>query len=295
MMNTAHFSGILAYVIWGLSPIYWKFFGGDSAVYLFYHRVVWSIVFLFLFMLVKQKNGIFLDAIKRPKVFFLLMLSGLFISTNWLLYVYAVSSARVMEASLGYFLNPLVSILIGKIFFKEYLSKLHYLSISLAVLALVYLMVNSSLSTFPFLGLALCFTFAFYGVLKKVISIGSIDALTIECLVLGPIIIFSIHQLMPDQIFWPDFFSLKTFKLSFSGWLTILPLIFFTYAAKRLSLVTMGFMQYFSPSLKFICGAFVFHEVVSPQNWVAFSLIWLALIVFSFENYQIAIKKKISG
>ncbi len=284
-MNKALWASISAFCMWGLFPIYWKIFIGFSAWDLFAFRLVFSFITLLLIMIFTKKFKVISLAVKDKKKFFWLVVSAILISSNWLLYIYAVNTNRVLEASMGYFLNPIILIILGRLIFKEQLRPAQLPSIALVVIAIGYIAYHTNLNEFPWMALSLSISFALYGLIRKLVKIGSAEGLFIETTVIA----------IPVLIAWPfitgnpltiltDMGLGKALILSLSGILTGGPLILFAYAAKNLKFTTLGFTQYLSPSLKFLCGILIFKEVLLPHNMVGFALIWTALALYSFES-----------
>lgn len=284
-MNKALWASISAFCMWGLFPIYWKIFSGFSAWDLFAFRLVFSFITLLLIMFFTKKFKVIQLAVKDKKKFFWLVISAILISSNWLLYIYAVNTNRVLEASMGYFLNPIILIILGRLIFKEQLRPTQFPSIILVVIAIAYIAYHTNLNEFPWMALSLSISFALYGLIRKLVKIGSAEGLFIETTVIA----------IPVLIAWPfitsnplmilsDMGLGKALLLSLSGILTGGPLILFAYAAKNLKFTTLGFTQYLSPSLKFLCGILIFKEVLLPHNMVGFALIWTALALYSFES-----------
>lgn len=284
-MNKALWASISAFCMWGLFPIYWKIFSGFSAWDLFAFRLVFSFITLLLIMIFTKKFKVIQLAVKDKKKFFWLVISAILISSNWLLYIYAVNTNRVLEASMGYFLNPIILIILGRLIFKEQLRPTQLPSIILVIVAIAYIAYHTNLNEFPWMALSLSISFALYGLIRKLVKIGSAEGLFIETTVIA----------IPVLIAWPfitgnplmilsDMGLGKALLLSLSGILTGGPLILFAYAAKNLKFTTLGFTQYLSPSLKFLCGILIFKEVLLPHNMVGFALIWTALALYSFES-----------
>jgi chloramphenicol-sensitive protein RarD len=284
-ITSAHVAAILAFSLWGLFPLYWKIFTNVGSWDLFGHRLLWSFLTLALIMLAKKKFGTLKEIWKNKKVRYMLMLSSLLISTNWLLYIYAVSINKVLEASMGYFLNPLINIFMGWLVLKEEIRKTQWPAIILAVIAIIIMAVQSDLSSFPWLALTLSLTFALYGLVRKVTEVGSMEGLTFETFFMAILVLIYWQTL--DTTPLTVFGELPIWKivvLSLSGAVTCLPLILFAYSAKRLKLQTLGFIQYLSPSLKFLCGLVILHEPLSQDRLMAFFLIWIALAWYTVES-----------
>lgn len=295
-MNKALLASIAAFSMWGLFPLYWKMFSSESAWDLFAFRLVFSFITLFFFVLLKKKFKVLKEALKDKKKVFWLVISAVLISSNWLLYIYAVNANRILEASMGYFLNPIILIILGRLIFKEEMRKTQLPSVILVLIAITYIAFNTNLSQFPWIALSLSISFALYGLIRKLVNIGSIEGLFFETSVIA----------LPTLIAWPFisgnpieiYASLgisKALLLSLSGLLTGVPLILFAYAAKNLKFTTLGFTQYLSPSFKFICGIVIFKEVLLPHNLVGFALIWIALAIYSMESIYFSRKLKLAN
>lgn len=295
-MNKALLASISAFSMWGLFPIYWKIFSSESSWDLFAFRLVFSFITLFFFVLWKKKFGVLRMALKDKKKVFWLVVSAVLISSNWLLYIYAVNANRILEASMGYFLNPIILIILGRLIFKEEMRKTQLPSVILVLMAIIYIAFNTNLSLFPWIALSLSISFALYGLIRKLVNIGSIEGLFFETTVIA----------IPVLIAWP-FISgnpveiytglglEKALLLSLSGLLTGIPLILFAFAAKNLKLTTLGFTQYLSPSFKFICGIVIFKEVLLPHNLIGFALIWTALAMYSLESVYFSQKLRLAN
>lgn len=286
-ITRAHFSAMIAFTMWGLFPIYWKYFTEVEAWDLFGHRLLWSFLTLFLIMLFRKKLYLVKEIWSDPKKRLMLIISALLISSNWLLYIYAVNIGRVLEASMGYFLNPLINVFMGWIILKEKIRPTQWPAIILAMIAIVVLAINTDLSHFPWLALILSFTFALYGLIRKLVHVGSMEGLLFEtAVVIVPVIIYwNFRSTSALSVFY-DLPLHKNLVLALSGVVTSLPLILFAYSAKRLPLQTLGMIQYLSPSFKFICGLFIFHEALSSEKLQAFCLIWVALAWYTMESFH---------
>jgi chloramphenicol-sensitive protein RarD len=277
-------AAVAAFSAWGLFPIYWKFFPELSGENLFFHRLFWSTLTLWGFVVAQKKTFLILDLFKDPQKRAWLTLSAILISSNWLLYMIAVTEGKIVEASLGYFLNPLVNVIIGVWFLNERMRPFQWPAFGLAFIGVVILMWNSQLQSFPWMAVALCLTFAFYGVIRKMYHVGSIEGLCFETTVVLPLFIALgwWRQLSPiDDLQLLS--NTKLFVLSLSGVITCLPLVFFAYATKKLPFYQIGFIQYLSPSLKFLCGWWLYDEVMTHDRWWAFGFIWAGLFWYSLE------------
>ena len=283
-LSSGHLAAILSFAMWGLFPIYWKFFPEVGAWDLFAHRLVWSFITLILILAYKKE----LHSLKRiwltPKTRLMLVASAILISSNWLLYIYAVNIGKILEASMGYFLNPLINVFMGWIILKEKIRPGQWPAIVIAVVAMVLIGVQS-VDQFPWIALTLSLTFAMYGLIRKLAHVGALEGLAFEtCVMIIPtLIIWYFQPSRPTDIF-SQIPTWKVFLLCLSGLITCGPLVLFAYGARRLPLGTMGFLGYLSPSLKFVCGWLVFKETLSPEKLQAFALIWVALAWYTAES-----------
>jgi len=286
-MNSAHLSAIVAFSLWGFFPIYWKYFSELSAWDLFGHRLFWSFVTLWLIVIVRKKTLIVKMIHEDRKTALMLLLSALLISSNWLLYIYAVNEGRILEASMGYFLNTLINTFMGWLILKERLRPTQWPAILLAFFAIILLALTTDLNHFPWIAIILALTFALYGLIRKLAKVGSLEGLTFETsLLIFPVIVYWIFYMGSSPLDALKVMSVGKYSiLALSGLVTTLPLILFAYSAKRLPLQVLGFIQYLSPSFKFLCGLFLFHETLSDERLRAFVIIWIALGYYTLESF----------
>ncbi|NJL47023.1 MAG: EamA family transporter RarD [Leptolyngbyaceae cyanobacterium SM2_5_2] len=280
---------LLAYGSWGLLPVYWKFFGSVPAVEVLSHRMIWSAVFLCAILLVQRRLPDLLALLKSAKQVRVLFLTASLLSFNWGLYIYGVNSDRVVEASLGYYINPLVTVLLGFIFLKERLHRGQQVAVVLATVGVAYFIWQ--LGTVPWIALGLAISFAFYGLLRKVVPVAPLVGLAVETLLITPITLTFVGYLGFTGN--GHFTSSPQMTLLFvgAGVATSMPLLWFNNAAKRLTLATLGFFQYLAPSLSLLLGVFLYGEPFTPTHAVTFSCIWLALLLYSFT----ALRKQPQG
>ncbi len=285
-MTKAHLAAIAAFSLWGLLPIFWKTLSELSSFDLFAHRIFWSFSTLTAILIFKKNLFLLKNIWNDKKKRYFLTLSSLMISTNWLLYIYAINTGKILEASLGYFLNPIFNILIGSLFLKEVIRPFQWPSVILALLSLVYIVMTSDLNHIPWIAITLSLTFALYSLIRKTIHVGSLEGLTFETslMVLPVGIWWFTHEANP-LLFLDILPSWKILLLMTAGLITSIPLILFAYGAKRLNLGTLGFIQYLSPSLKFVCGLFIFHEPLSQERLISFVIIWIALAFYTIESF----------
>ena len=274
-------TGIATFMMWGLFPIYFKLLENVPAIEVLAHRVVWSLLFLFMIIAYRKRIKNIIRYTGNKKLMRALFLTGVLIASNWGIYIYAVSTDRILYASLGYLINPLFSILLGAIFLKEKLSRPTKISICLVVAAIaneIY-----ALGEIPFISLLLPGTFAIYGLLKKQIQIAAIDGLFFETMLIFPlaIIYLSFLGISGNGAFS---FSKTGFLLAFSGIVTVLPLITFNFAAVHLKLQTIGFLQYISPIIAVLLAVFVYGEHLEIHKIISFAIILAGLAIVSLSG-----------
>jgi len=274
---------LLAYGAWGLLPIYWKFFQQSSPVEVLSHRMIWSLVFLGGILLVQQRQAEVRALLKSPQNLRLLLVTALLLTGNWGLYIYGVNSDRVVETSLGYFINPLVSVLLGFLFLRERLHRGQQAAVLLAAIGGGYFVWQ--LGAVPWIALGLAFTFAFYGLLRKIVVVAPMVGLAIETLLITPVALTLVVYWQASGV--GHFGETLPLSLLFigAGVMTSLPLLWFNNAAKRLRLSTLGFFQYLAPSLQLMLGVFLYGEPFTPTHAVTFGCIWLALLVYSTTSW----------
>ncbi len=270
---------MLAYSTWGLLPIYWKLFGATPAIEVLSHRMIWSAVFLCGILLVQRRLGDLLAMLQSPRQILVLLLTASLLSFNWGLYIYGVNSDRVVEASLGYYINPLVTVLLGFVFLKERLYRGQQVAVALAVVGVGYFIWR--LGTVPWIALALAISFAFYGLLRKVVPVAPLVGLAVETLLITPItLLFVVWLGVTGQGRFGESLPMTLLFIG-AGVATSMPLLWFNNAAKRLKLATLGFFQYLAPSLSLLLGVFVYGEPFTPVHAVTFGCIWTALLLYS--------------
>jgi chloramphenicol-sensitive protein RarD len=283
--QTGPLYAVLAYGAWGLLPIYWKFFGPTPAVEVLSHRMIWSAVFLCCILLVQRRLPDLMALLKSPQEVRVLLLTATLLSCNWGLYIYGVNSDRVVETSLGYYINPLVTVLLGFIFLKERLHWGQQVAVLLATLGVGYFIWQ--LGTVPWIGLGLAITFAFYGLLRKVVPAGPLVGLAVETLLITPVVLLFVGYLATQGHSHFGETPWKTLLFMGAGVATSMPLLWFNKAAKRLRLSTLGFFQYLAPSLALVLGVFLYGEPFTAAHLVTFGCIWTALALFSATSLNL--------
>ncbi len=285
------FAMLAAGTIWGLSPIYYKIIAHVPPLEVLAHRAIFSF-FIFLILLLSQGRSreLFRVLVATPRKLATTILAAFLIGTNWLIFIFAIQIERATEASLGYYLFPLLAVFLGSVFLKERLTIPQWISVGMSAAAVLYLTIV--LGDFPLLALVLASTFAVYGLIKKHVSEGAVLSVAAESLVLTP---FALAWLFGVHVFaWPDFSGrvggyfghelLATAMLASSGLITALPLALMSYATKRLRYSDGGFLLYTNPTLQFLVATLIFKESFTAADLVAFAMIWIALLVFSFDR-----------
>lgn len=274
-----------AYIIWGLFPIYWKQLSSVPAVQLLGHRIVWSFLFLIAAVFFTKQFNTFRVEAASKRVLGVYSIAALLIGVNWLTYVWAVNAGYIVETSLGYYINPLLSVLLGVIFLRERLRPLQWLPVGLAALGVAYLTLVYGRP--PWIALALAFTFGLYGLVKKIAPLGSLHGLTLETGILFiPALIFLTYLGITGKGAFLGGNPKTDILLVGAGIVTAVPLLFFASAARRIPLVMIGLMQFIAPTIQFMIGVFIYDEPFSQDQLVGFSIVWLALIVFWVEGYM---------
>jgi chloramphenicol-sensitive protein RarD len=283
---------IFAFLIWGaIAPIYFKQVASVEPLEVLIHRIFWSFIILIPLLFITKQIDIFKVLIKDIKKLKYLAISTFFISLNWLIFIWAVGNNKIIETSLGYFINPLVSIFLGYLFFKERMTKYQNIAIFIAFLAVIYQIIT--LGTIPLVSIGLALTFAFYGMIRKKINVGSIVGLFIETLILMPFAIIGIYYLIvTNKISFLHSSEYIDLMLSLGGLITIIPLLLFNGAATRMKLSTLGFFQYIGPSCSFLLAVFIYNEELNFDKLVTFCLIWIALVIFSLDSINSKQKAK---
>lgn len=273
----------LAFLIWGLSPAYWKALGAVSALEIIMHRIVWSFIFLVGLIILQRRWREFVEVLRNRRMLITLFTTAIFISGNWFLYIWAVNNNYLLQASLGYYINPLVNVVLGMVFLQERLRKPQLIAVLLATFGVLYLTIHYG--EFPWIALALALSFGLYGLIRKMAPVGSLVGLAVETMLISlPATMFLLYL---DSHGVGTIFRVN-FKLDLlligCAPLTAVPLLFFTLGAKRLYLSTLGIMQYIGPSGMFFMAVFVYGEPFSEAQVWTFIMIWSALVIYSTDS-----------
>ena len=283
-MNKGILYGIGAYVLWGFFPIYWKFLHPVPALQVIGHRIGWSFIMLAVYVLITKQWQDFRSVAFKAKTIGMYSIAAVLLSINWLIYVWGVNAGFIVETSLGYFINPLLSVLLGVIFLRERLRPMQWIPVGLAAVGVMYL-------TFvygrpPWIALSLAFSFGFYGFVKKLSPLGSLYGLTLETGIVFPVAL--IYLVVVGVTGTGAFFHAGTLIDLFligAGIVTTIPLLMFASAAKQIPLTLVGLLQYIAPTLQFLIGVFVYKEAFDFSHFIGFAIVWVALIFFAVESY----------
>ena len=277
--------GILAYLIWGFFPVYFKALAGVPPLQVVCHRIVWSVLFLWLIIGWRGRSGMIRNALRDRRAMALLAVSALLIATNWLVFIIAVGHAQVIQSSLGYFITPFVSVLLGFLFFQERLRRLQLVSLLLAAVGVLLLTIQYG--RVPWVAITLALTFGSYGLFRKIVTVDSLTGLTVETLLLGPaalgyLIIVSWQGNGAFTAQGPQ----TGILLVLAGVATSVPLLLFASAARRLRLATIGFLQYITPTLHFLLAVLLYKEPFTRAHLASFLFIWSGLCCYSYDSYR---------
>jgi chloramphenicol-sensitive protein RarD len=273
-----------AYTAWGLFPIYWKWLHQVDAVQLIGHRIGWSFIMLMIFIFASRQFKSLRIAALQPRVLLIYLVAAILIGINWLVYVWAVNANYVVETSLGYFINPLLSVLMGVIFLRERLRPFQWVPVALAASGVIFLTV--AYGRLPWIALTLAFSFGTYGLIKKVSPLGSLFGLTVET---GILFIPALIYLMYAEFSGSGAFlhsNLTTNLLLIgAGAVTTIPLLLFSAAAQSIPLSMVGIMQFITPTITFLLGILVYKEQFDTNHFIGFGIVWIALVLFVLESF----------
>ena len=274
--------GVAAYTMWGGFPLYWPLLEPAGAIEILAQRVLWSLLTMGILVVVLRRTRQFRALVRSRRTFALLAVAALTITVNWATFIYGVNSGRVVETSLGYFINPLVTVLMGVLILGERLRPLQWVAMGVASLAVVVLTVDYG--RLPWVALVLAFSFGTYGLAKKSANVGAVESLALETTLIAPFAATYVGALvLTGQSNFGAHGAGHAVLLSSSGIVTAIPLICFGAAAIRVSMVTLGLLQYLAPILQFALGLLYFHEDMTPGRWVGFAMVWVALAMFTYE------------
>ncbi|MEH6670286.1 EamA family transporter RarD [Halopseudomonas sp.] len=276
--------GVAAYTMWGCFPLFFALFEGVPAYEVLIHRIIWSCVFLALVITLMRRWQPVRDALARPGRLGRVLGCALLIALNWGVYIYAVETRHVLQASLGYFLTPLVNVALGMLILRERMAVLQGVAVALAAAAILLQLVM--LGTMPWISLVLALSFGTYGLLRKQILLDGLSGLFVETLLLLPVALLVLLGMVELGLSQFSGEVRTTLLLIASGVVTALPLLAFAGAARRLRLATVGFLMYINPSMQFVIALLVFNEAITPIQVASFALIWLALVLYSWSTWR---------
>jgi len=272
-----------AYFIWGLFPIYWKLLKHVPATQLLGHRIAWSFILLAVVLSAARKWRELRILASDPKVFRIYFIAALLVGSNWLIYVWSVNAGYIVEASLGYFINPLLSVLLGVLLLRERLRPLQWIAVGLAAVGVGYLTVVHG--RLPWIALGLAFTFGFYGLVKKIAPLSPLNGLTLETGILFiPAVFFLAYQEKLGQGAFLHTGLAPDLLMAGAGLVTTVPLLMFASAANRIPLTAIGLMHYITPTCQFLLGVLVYGEAFGSASAFGFGIVWIGLILFATES-----------
>jgi chloramphenicol-sensitive protein RarD len=274
--------GVAAYLLWGAFPLYWPLLEPAGALEILAHRIVWSAVTMSVLVLVLRRRAHLMALVADRRVLGLLTLAAVTITVNWATYIWGVNNGRVVETSLGYFINPLVTVLMGVLLLGERLRPLQWVAMGVAVTAVAVLTWDYGRP--PYVALVLAFSFGTYGLAKKTADVGAVESLTLETVLLAPLaLVFIAGLTLTGHAEFGNHGAGHALLITTTGIVTAVPLICFGAAATRVSMVSLGLLQYLAPILQFGLGVLWFHEDMPAGRWAGFLLVWVALVLFTVE------------
>lgn len=272
---------LMCYMTWGMFPIYWAplYQSSMPAEQLLAQRVIWSMLFAIVLVIVFRQTTVVLRVLKQPKVLGIFLLSAFMIGLNWLVYLWALINQHILDASLGYFINPLLNVFIGRLVLKERLNITQFIALCSATVGILWLAIPAG--QIPWIALILAGSFALYGLIRKLAPMSALSGFTLETLLMLPFALGYLYFChLQDTFVFIELTPLQITILLGSGIATALPLIWFATAAKKISMSLLGMLQYISPTLQFLCGVLLFGETLSTQGLIGYAFVWFGVIVF---------------
>ncbi len=284
-MNRSSLNVLGCYILWGLLPIFWKLLAGVNSAYVLAQRIVFSCVFCLAVILIRKNGGEIGRIIKNKSERRMFFLCGILISINWGVYILTVAMGRILEASLAYYMNPLFSVLIGAIFFKERLSRVQWASVALAFAGVMFSVI--CYGEVPYLAIIIGLSFALYGALKKGIKADSETSICMETMAVLPIaIVFIAYAQFSGFTTFSSLTTAEALLLIATGPITSIPLMLFAKGIKETSIVTSGILMYINPTLQLLVGVFIYNEAFTQTNAITFAFVWAAVILFVFDSLR---------
>ncbi len=275
--------GVAAYTLWGVLPIYWKLLQGVPTSEILVHRIIWSLVFLLLLLALRRQWSWIIPLRRAPRTLAILATAAALLAVNWFTYIWGVNSGLIVETSLGYFINPLINVLLGVLLLHERMRPGQWIAVSVAGAGVLYL--TLSYGSLPWIALILAFTFGFYGLLKKKVPLGPVQSQSAEMAILFfPALTYLLLLFNKNQASFGQSSLLTTVLLVASGAVTAVPLLLFAAAAQRIPLSTIGILQYIAPTMQFLIGVFIYGEIFTTERLIGFCIIWIALLIYTLES-----------
>ena len=279
------------YTAWGLFPLYFKAISGIPPTEILFHRMLWALIFLLLILAWRKQWSWIPLLFKQPKLLFGFACNAVLLSTNWFIYIWAINNGRVIDASLGYFMTPLVSVLLGSLLLNERLRQIQWAAVALAASGVLWLTIQTGHP--PWIGLSLALSFGVYGLLRKTAALGALEGLSLETFLLFPFALAYLTYLVATgQSGFIHGTATTQLLLMAAGPLTAIPLLLFAAGARRIPMATLGLLQYISPSLQLLLGVWLYHEPFSAERAFGFIAIWLGLILYSADGLRHSILKE---
>ena len=286
-MHLGAFSAALAFVWWGLFPLYFRIVTGIAPVEVLAHRIVWCLLFLAGVLTVRRQWAWLPQVLRRPKVLAAFTASALLIAANWITYIWAVNNDHVIDASLGYFITPMFNVLLGYTVLQERPRRVQWVALAIAALGVLWLALQTG--KLPWIALVLGITFACYGLLRKVAALGPLEGLTLETLVLGPpaLAALLIWSHAGTGVFPSDALGTNVWLIAL-GPITAVPLLLFAAGARSLSMTALGLLQYIGPTIQLAVGVWIFDEPFTPTRLIGFACIWIALLIYTLDGWRVS-------
>ena len=289
-MHKGILSAALAYICWGLFPIYFNLLADIAPLEVLVHRVLWSLVFLLALLTGRRQWAWLAQARRQPRTLGVFFTSALLLSVNWFTYIWAVTNGHVIEASLGYFITPLVNVLLGYTVLGERLRLVQWTAVALASMGVLWLAVHGG--QVPWIALVLAGCFGGYGLIRKTAPLGALEGLALETMLLLPLAVaVALWAVLNGSVSFPHPSGLTNALLIGIGPVTAIPLLLFAAGARRITMSTLGLLQYIGPSIQFVLGVWLFNEAFSPMRAVGFGLIWFALLIYSVDSVRRGVRR----
>lgn len=292
-MSSGVLQAALAYAMWGLFPLYFQLVSAVAPLEIVLHRALWSLAFVLVLLAVLRRWGWLRDILRRPGTLAMFALSALLLSANWLVYVWAVNNGRVVDSSLGYFITPLINVLLGYFVLHERPRRMQWCALAVAAAGVLWLTLFAG--SLPWVGLVLAASFGSYGLIRKTAPLGALEGLALETMLLAPLAVGVLAWRTADAgSALSGGGTALLGLLALSGPLTALPLLLFAAGARRIPMTTLGVLQYIGPTIQFALGVWLFHEPFAGPRLVGFVLIWLALVIYTAEGW-LSMRRRVSA